>query len=478
MEGFSNMENSTAKQNNPWSPRKKLAAGFLIAGILSGIGYGINRFYSRDNTIQLAQDRPKQNEEKIKQVILEEERVKEAKVVADIMAGSFGLRTNMMKRGDSLCTEEELKKIVQDYNVLNESASKTNDKDDDISVLYTRDYITKRLSNDLGRSDISENLKLRYKEAIRSVNPNNINDDNKLQAEDEKRSLEVIIACQDLQIEAIATKNKSVYDLHYTKDEADKLVGKFKSIVDDAIKTKSKDDDLRAKITGDSMNRLFESYGVVGAEDKDHSAIVKSEISRLGETPKIDLSKISREEIQKGQENIAQTNKILNYVNKLDITKKDAEEELRRYRDNLMKLLISATKTSLSEDDEAVNNALYKTAKIMQEIKGHPKEKLPYGNLEEMIFAKKITHEEFKQMTQGPQDPFYDLHKIYGGDMQKLSTDMHDPTIKWYMGQLENPDVDNWTAWTRFDASHNAVGKKLELLYMAGEILSSKHDKR
>ena len=143
-----------------------------------------------------------------------------------------------------------------------------------------------------------------------------------------------------------------------------------------------------------------------------------------------------------------------------------------------MKLLISATKTSLSEDDEAVNNALYKTAKIMQEIKGHPKEKLPYGNLEEMIFAKKITHEEFKQMTRGPQDPFYELHKIYGGDMQKLSTDMHDPTIKWYMGQLENPDVDNWTAWTRFDASHNAVGKKLELLYMAGEILSSKHDKR
>ena len=292
--------------------------------------------------------------------------------------------------------------------------------------------------------------------------------------DDEKQALEVIVDCKYLQIEALKTKNKSVYDLYYTKDEADKIVGKFKSIVDNATKTESKKDDQVVKATGYHISDLFKYYGVRDAENKDYSVIVRSEVSRLGKIP-VDLSKIPKEEIQKGQEIIAQANKILDYVNKLDTKEENTGKDLVKYRNDLMQLLKPAMETSsYTEDNEVVNNALDKITGIMQEIKGRQEDKLQYGNLEERIFTKKITPEEFKQMTQDSKGPFYELHKAYGGDMQKLVRDMSNSlTLEWYIEQLN--DVDNWTAWKRSDAASSAFGgRKLELLYITGYILSNK----
>ena len=48
-------------------------------------------------------------------------------------------------------------------------------------------------------------------------------------------------------------------------------------------------------------------------------------------------------------------------------------------------------------------------------------------------------------------------------------------TIEWYIEQLKDQDIDNWTAWTRFNAANSALGNKSELLYIAGDILSKKN---
>ena len=143
----------------------------------TGLAKSLGKFY-------IALD-PKQDPN-LEALLLDENIVDEEFKVKDIKASSFNFRLEMAGKGNSLFKEDELKKIGDDYKLLAKLASETKNKKDDIAVQEAKIDIIKKLNNDLSRSGISENLKLKYQEIIRSIN----SDKNKLQAQDEKQALE------------------------------------------------------------------------------------------------------------------------------------------------------------------------------------------------------------------------------------------------------------------------------------------------